>query len=284
MRFDKLWSVDVEDPYCNWIHPSIPRLNGCSLQCWTMYSWQWGPIASLMIAVVNIILNRGPRCADVLIGRLCCIKITSALMASLLEFGDEKNWKIFWVLFVCHTCTLCASREQWSLMSFKPWWLQLICLLQEIHKKEWGSFFTFLTGYSFSHSDLYFTLYFAEPDFAFVSPTLFRFSSPDSSELSVSRSSALLSQPFWIYYNFCPDPLQVTLPDPDRHNCRNLFAKLGNQHVCQEKIKGHRESGRFCWKREAWEICLSSLVVCQTRVNTLVTPACCMCSFQKINT
>jgi hypothetical protein len=26
------------------------------------------------------------------------------------------------------------------------------------------------------------------------------------------------------------------------------------------------------------------LVVCQTRVNTLVTPACCMCSFQKINT
>ena len=53
MRCNKLGSVDVKNSYLTGfifstsvsLEPSIPRLNGCPLQCSVIYSWQWGPIA-----------------------------------------------------------------------------------------------------------------------------------------------------------------------------------------------------------------------------------------------
>ena len=97
------------------LDPSTPRLNGWFLQCSTMYQWQWGPIALLLIAAVfvalqaydwaillsgKIVLKSGPRWHAVAIGKLCCIKkfvtTTSAFMTSVdVKLAAAKNCACF---------------------------------------------------------------------------------------------------------------------------------------------------------------------------------------------
>ena len=153
------------------LEPSMPKLNGCWRQCCTIYSWQWGPIALLIMVQVfvhpdeysfamllsgNADLNSGPKWSDIARGKLCWTKkfvvTTSALVTESFFSCNWNNWEIdSWVL-ISFSLFLCNLVSQWSFTSLMPWWSHFTFFMQGIQWNEYGSFSTAFTAYTRLHS------------------------------------------------------------------------------------------------------------------------------------